>query len=174
MFGYRLLIFEHTSLLSVDRIRNFPHKEISFTTLMPKFSLAEGSCFGSTGSFPKLANPTLTALGCANPTTLASLPSNNMSNCTSMSAHCPVCPASPFPVLVCLWSKPFLAGGDASMEFLAQTQDPEMADLKNQNATTMPSLDSASMPARDVGLIRGRTGYNQLGAIRTKPGSCFG
>ncbi|KZT54528.1 adenosine deaminase/editase [Calocera cornea HHB12733] len=49
--------------------------------------------------------------------------------------------------------------GDASMSYLAATQDPEMASLKD--ATGSPALS---------GLARGRDGYANYGALRTKPG----
>ncbi|KZO92186.1 adenosine deaminase/editase [Calocera viscosa TUFC12733] len=49
--------------------------------------------------------------------------------------------------------------GDASMSYLAAVQDPEMASLK----------DALPSPALGV-LARGRDGYANYGALRTKPG----
>ena len=53
-----------------------------------------------------------------------------------------------------------LAGGDASMRYLAASQDEEMARLKDSSPHTA-----------NTGLIcRGRDGYSRLGVLRTKPG----
>ena len=52
-------------------------------------------------------------------------------------------------------------GGDASTRALALIQDPEMAALKNDGETGEQSQSGPS---------RGRSGYTQLGVIRTKPG----
>ncbi|KAF8165121.1 adenosine deaminase/editase [Crassisporium funariophilum] len=51
--------------------------------------------------------------------------------------------------------------GDASMRFLASTQDEEMAALKD--STLYPLLDSSTAS-------RGRDNYARLGVLRTKPG----
>lgn len=52
-------------------------------------------------------------------------------------------------------------GGDASMRFLASSQDPVMAALK----------DSAQPVALHPGAAsRGRNNYSLYGALRTKPG----
>ena len=53
------------------------------------------------------------------------------------------------------------AGGDASMRFLASSQDPEMAQLKD---STPFETQSSDMP------WRGRNNYHCYGVLRTKPG----
>jgi tRNA-specific adenosine deaminase 1 len=58
---------------------------------------------------------------------------------------------------------PMRAGGDASMRFLASSQDEEMASLKNSSAISVSDLDP-NAPSR------GRDNYARLGALRTKPG----
>jgi hypothetical protein len=52
-------------------------------------------------------------------------------------------------------------GGDASTRTVALIQDPNMAAVKN---------DGKSKEVLHPGLSRGRSGYAQLGVIRTKPG----
>ena len=52
-------------------------------------------------------------------------------------------------------------GGDASTRAVALIQDPKVASLKN---------DSGTRELSRPGLSRGRSGYAQLGVIRTKPG----
>lgn len=54
-----------------------------------------------------------------------------------------------------------IAGGDASMRFLASSQDPEMAALKDSGSSVSPPPGAAS---------RGRDGYALFGVLRTKPG----
>lgn len=51
-------------------------------------------------------------------------------------------------------------GGDCSMEYLAITQDP--ADGERYTQTQIDQTKDA--------VIRGRVGYENLGALRTKPG----
>ncbi|PPQ68774.1 hypothetical protein CVT24_007716 [Panaeolus cyanescens] len=51
--------------------------------------------------------------------------------------------------------------GDASMRYLASTQDEEMAALKN--STVFPTLDP-------MAASRGRDNYARMGVLRTKPG----
>lgn len=53
--------------------------------------------------------------------------------------------------------------GDASMGYLAYTQDARMASLKSQSAHLFPKLGSQEAS-------RGRDDYNRLGVLRTKPG----
>ena len=57
----------------------------------------------------------------------------------------------------------FELGGDASMGYLAYTQDARMASLKSQSAHLFPKLGSQEAS-------RGRDDYNRLGVLRTKPG----
>ncbi|KAF5363320.1 hypothetical protein D9756_000580 [Leucocoprinus leucothites] len=54
-------------------------------------------------------------------------------------------------------------GGDASMGYLAATQDAQVALLKSQSAHLFPKLRSHEAS-------RGRDDYNRLGVLRTKPG----
>lgn len=54
-----------------------------------------------------------------------------------------------------------MKGGDASTRTVALIQDPEMAALKNTSGTR---------ELLQPGLSRGRSGYTQLGVLRTKPG----
>lgn len=60
-----------------------------------------------------------------------------------------------------------LAGGDASMRYLAASQDEEMARLKDSSPP--PVLDLANHTT-STGMCRGRDGYSHLGVLRTKPG----
>lgn len=57
----------------------------------------------------------------------------------------------------------FESGGDASMGYLAYTQDPQMASLKSQSPHLFPKLESHEAS-------RGRDDYDRLGVLRTKPG----
>lgn len=67
------------------------------------------------------------------------------------------CTSNPFTTATYLIRK----GGDASMRFLANSQDPEMAQLK----------DSAPVEAQPPDIPwRGRNNYHRYGVLRTKPG----
>lgn len=67
------------------------------------------------------------------------------------------CTSVPFTVIMYSIHK----GGDASMRFLANSQDPEMAQLK----------DSAPFEAQPPNMPwRGRNNYHCYGVLRTKPG----
>jgi len=68
-------------------------------------------------------------------------------------------PCTSIKHIVCVYSNP--VGGDASMRFLASSQDPEMARLKDSTPfETQPS----DIP------WRGRNNYQCYGVLRTKPG----
>ena len=75
-----------------------------------------------------------------------------------MCLHFPVCPIGDIPVF---GVERMYEGGDASTRAVALIQDPKMALLKNNSGTREPL---------QPGLSRGRSGYAQLGIIRTKPG----
>ena len=60
-----------------------------------------------------------------------------------------------------------LAGGDASMRYLAASQDEEMARLKDSSPPPPPVPTLAS---HTTSICRGRDGYSRLGVLRTKPG----
>ena len=75
-----------------------------------------------------------------------------------MCLHCPVCPIGDIRVF---GVERIYEGGDASTRAVALIQDPKMALLKNNSGVGEPLRP---------GLSRGRSGYAQLGIIRTKPG----
>ena len=54
-----------------------------------------------------------------------------------------------------------ILGGDASMRFLASSQDPTMAALKDAAPPVAPPPGAAS---------RGRDNYSLYGVLRSKPG----
>lgn len=56
-------------------------------------------------------------------------------------------------------------GGDASMRYLAASQEEEMARLKDTSPPVLSNPDSTT-----TSLSRGRDGYSRLGVLRTKPG----
>lgn len=62
--------------------------------------------------------------------------------------------------------------GDASMLHTAAHQDPEVAMNKSLNPPHAGAMDAGSIPIQPTiaHAVRGRNGYDNFGAVRTKPG----
>lgn len=83
-----------------------------------------------------------------------------------------VCNVSVLPDLT------LLQGGDCSTEYLADVQDPstipdelKSGPVDSQNAVTDDGCMKQEIEKQAGGLVRGRWGYSNLGAVRTKPGT---